>query len=109
MAFRWQADSAGPSLNARMITVIFQGIRTRIAEKPYIFVIFRGGGARLDPRMSYGGESFVVLPFFIFAPIIVLGACLIMLFSVDERGHLGEKNQVQTTFICQGHRTVLCP
>ena len=27
---------------------------------------------------------------FIVAPI-VLGACLIMLFSVDERGHLGEK------------------
>ena len=43
MAFRWRADAAGPSLNAR-ITVIFQGIRTRIAEKPYIFVIYRGGG-----------------------------------------------------------------
>ena len=41
--------------------------------------------------MSYGGESFEVRPFFIVAPI-VLGACLIMLFSVDERGHLGEKN-----------------
>ena len=40
--------------------------------------------------MSYGGESFGVRPFFIAAPI-VLGACLIMLFSVDERGHLGEK------------------
>ena len=43
MAFCWRADAAGPSLNARMITD-FQGIRTRIAEKPYIFVIFRGGG-----------------------------------------------------------------
>ena len=41
--------------------------------------------------MSYGGESFEVRPFFIVAPI-VLGACLIMLFSVDERGHLREKN-----------------
>ena len=40
--------------------------------------------------MSYGGESFGVRPFFIVAPI-VLGACLIMLFSVDEPGHLGEK------------------
>ena len=45
---------------------------------------------------------------FIVAPI-VRGACLIMLFSVDERGHLGERNQFQTTFICQGRRTVLCP
>ena len=62
MAFRWRADAAGPSLNARLITVIFQGILTRIAEKPYIFVIFRGGGGggRLDPRMSYGGVSYGV-------------------------------------------------
>ena len=51
--------------------------------------------------MSYGGESFGVRPFFIVAPI-VLGACLIMLFSVDERGHLEEK-------IYRGRRTVLCP
>ena len=42
--FCWRADAAGLSLNARMITVIFQEIRTRIAEKLYIFVIFRGGG-----------------------------------------------------------------
>ena len=104
MAFRWRA--ADPSLNARMITVNFQGIRTRIAEKPYIFVIFQRGGG-LNPRMSYGGESFGVRPFFIVAPI-VLGACLIMLFSVDERGNLGEKNRLQTTFIYQGRRTVLC-
>ena len=41
--------------------------------------------------MSYGGESFGVRPFFIVDPII-LEACLIMLFSVDERGHLGERN-----------------
>ena len=71
--------------------MIFQGIRTRIAEKPYIFVIFKGGEGRLDLRMSYGGESFGVRPFFIVDPII-LEACLIMLFSVDERGHLGERN-----------------
>ena len=107
MAFRWRADAADPSLNARMITVNFQGIRTRIAEKPYIFEIFQRGGGGLNPRMSYGGESFGVRPFFIVAPI-VLGACLIMLFSVDERGNLGEKNRLQTTFIYQGRRTVLC-
>ena len=58
--------------------------------------------------MYYGGESFGVRPFFIVAPI-VLGARLIILFSVDERGHLGAKSQLQTTFICQGRRTVLCP
>ena len=108
MAFRWRADAAGPSLNARMIIVIFQGIRTRLLRNPTFFVIFRGEGGCLDPRMSYGGESFGVRPFFIVA-LIVLGACLIMLFSVDERGHLGEKKQSQTTFICQGRRTVLCP
>ena len=58
--------------------------------------------------MSYGGVSFGVRPFFIVAPI-VLGACLIMLFSVDERGHRGERNRLQTIFIRQGRRTVLCP
>ena len=46
--------------------------------------------------MTYGGESFGLRPFLIAAPI-VLGACLIMLFSVDERGHLGEK------FSCRQH------
>ena len=43
MAFCWRADAAGPSLNARMITD-FSGDPDQIAEKPYIFVIFRGGG-----------------------------------------------------------------
>ena len=108
MAFRWRADAVGPSLNARMVTVTFQGIRTRVLRNPTFLLYFRGGGGRLDPRMSYGGEPFGVRPFFIAAPI-VLGACLIMLFSVDERGHLGEKIQLQTTFICRGRRTVLCP
>ena len=51
--------------------------------------------------MSYGCESFGVRQFFIAAPIVV-GACLIMLFSVDERGHLGEKNQLQITFYVRG-------
>ena len=36
--------------------MIFQGIRTSIAKKPYIFVIFQGGGSELpvlhlDPHM----------------------------------------------------------
>ena len=51
--------------------------------------------------MSYGGESFGVRPFFIAVPI-VLGACLIMLFSVDERGHLGEKNSVAVIIYMSG-------
>ena len=48
--------------------------------------------------MSYGCESFGVRPFFIAAPIVV-GACLIMLFSVDERGHLGEKISCRQHFM----------
>ena len=58
--------------------------------------------------MSYVGESLASVHFFIVAPI-VSGAWLITLFSVDERGHLGKKNRLQTTFICQGRRTMLCP
>ena len=46
-------------------------------------------------------NPFGVRPFFIAAPI-VLGACLIMLFSVDERGHLGEKNSVAVNIYMSG-------
>ena len=56
---------------------------------------------RLDPQMSYGGESFEVRSFFIVAPI-VLGACLIMLFSVDERGHLGDKKSCRQHLYVRG-------
>ena len=70
MAFRWRADAAGPSLNARMMAVTFRGSGPELLRNPTFFVIFPGGG-RLDPRMSYGGESFGVRPFFIVAPIVV--------------------------------------
>ena len=43
MVFRWQADD-GPTLNAALVASDFQGIRTSIAKKPYIFVIFQGVG-----------------------------------------------------------------
>ena len=43
MAFRWRAND-GPTLNAGLVATIFQGIRTYIAQKSYIFVIFQGGG-----------------------------------------------------------------
>ena len=46
-----------PTLNAGLVAVIFQGIRTSIAKEPYIFVIFQGGPnplspSPLDPRMT---------------------------------------------------------
>ena len=57
MAFRWRADD-GPTLNACLVALCFKEIRTSIAEKPYIFVIFQGSGFRtpgptpLDPHME---------------------------------------------------------
>ena len=50
MAFCWWADD-GPTLNAGLAAfVIFQGIQTSIAEKPYIFVNFhRGSGPPVPP------------------------------------------------------------
>ena len=66
MAFRWRADD-GPTLNAGLVAAIFQGIRTYIARKTCIFVIFQGGGSGppvpppLDPHMSllgYVGRNF---------------------------------------------------
>ena len=54
IAFYLRADD-GPTLHAGLAAFfIFQGIRTSIAMKPYIFVIFQGGpDARPppDPRM----------------------------------------------------------
>ena len=43
MAFRRRADD-GQTLNAGLVVCDFQGIRTSIPKKPYIFVIFQGGG-----------------------------------------------------------------
>ena len=67
MAFCWQADD-GPTLNTGLV---FQGIRTSIAKKPYIFVIFQGGGGGgldpmsppPDPHMDYISCHVPVLQF----------------------------------------------
>ena len=48
--------------------VIFQGNRTSIARKPYIFVIFQGGGpgslplTPLDPVINEGLSTYFILP-----------------------------------------------
>ena len=52
MAFRWRADD-GPTLNAGLVGLWW----TIIAKKPYILVIFQGGGSEppvppLDLRMT---------------------------------------------------------
>ena len=55
-AFPWRADN-GSKLNAGLIgsIVVFQGIRTSIAKRPYILVICQGGSGppipALDPPM----------------------------------------------------------
>ena len=51
MAFRWRADD-GHILNAGLVSAIFQGIRTCIAGKPYIFVIFQGVRTLCPPAMD---------------------------------------------------------
>ena len=50
--FRWHADECS-TLNAGFAAAIFPGIRTCIARKPYILVIFQGGegGSDLYPHM----------------------------------------------------------
>ena len=50
MEFRWPADD-GPTLNAGLVA----GIRSSIAKKPYIFVIFQvcvWGGGRIPCPLS---------------------------------------------------------
>ena len=56
MAFRWRADD-DPTFNAGLVALSFLGFRTSIAKKPFIFVIFQGGGrdplsSPLDPPMT---------------------------------------------------------
>ena len=59
MAFCWQAY-AGPTLNASDGSfVIFQGIRTSIAKKSYMFVIFQGGGGGSGPPVPPSGSAYV--------------------------------------------------
>ena len=57
MVFRWRADD-GPTLNAGFCSfVIFQGIRASIAKKPYVFVIFRGGGGGVRTPCPPSGSA----------------------------------------------------
>ena len=49
MAFRWRTDD-DPSLIAGLV---FQGIRTNIARKPYIFVIFQEWGSGLSAPLPF--------------------------------------------------------
>ena len=56
MALRWPVDN-GPKLNLASRFVIFQGIRTSIAKKPYVFVIFKGSGPPVPPGSAYDGTS----------------------------------------------------
>ena len=52
--------------------MIFQGIQTRIAKKPYIFVIFFGGGGGLWIRgCPMAANLLASFHFFIVAPIDV--------------------------------------
>ena len=106
MAYRWRADAAGPSLNARMITDFSGDPDQNCWENLHFCDISGRGGGRLDPRMSYGGESFGVRPFFYCCSYCIRGLPVVL--SRRKRTSR-RKNQLQTTFICQGRRTVLCP
>ena len=52
-ANKWDGPLSARQRNAIYSFVIFQGIRTSIATKPYIFVNFQGGGGP-DPYPSSG-------------------------------------------------------
>ena len=52
-----QRNDNGPTLNAGLVAVVFQGIRTSIAKEPYIFVIFQGGGS--GPPFPPSGSAHV--------------------------------------------------
>ena len=108
MAFRWRADAVGPSLNARMVAVIFQGIRTRVAEKPYIFAIFQGGGGA-------SGSADVLWRRIVWCPTIFY-CCSHCIRGMPDYGVLSRqkrtsrrKKSVADNIYMSGRRTVLCP
>ena len=59
IAFRWRADD-GPTLNASLVALC-QGIWTSIAQKPYIDVIFQGGGGSGPPVPTSGSALAEIL------------------------------------------------
>ena len=68
IAFRWQADG-GQTLNAGLVAVLFQGIRTSIAKEPCSFAIYPGEGVRTPcppPSGSAHGMLMFTIPFIIF-------------------------------------------
>ena len=60
-AFRWRADD-GQTLNTGLVAVIFQGIRTSIAKKPYIIPVlwFFGGWEVQTPASSVSAHDLLV-------------------------------------------------
>ena len=67
MAVRWRADD-GPKLNAGSVALLFLmdlDQNFRIAKKPYIFVIFQGGGGGVrtpcTPPSGYAHDLCFVL------------------------------------------------
>ena len=84
--------------------MIFQGNWTRIAENPYIFVIFRWGGGGGGGGGGASGSADVRWRRIFWRPSIFYccSHCIIMLFSVDERGHLGEKKSVADNIYMSG-------
>ena len=55
MAFRLRAD-VGQTLKAGLVA-FFSGVWTKIAKKPYIFVIFQGGGGEGPDPLSPSGHG----------------------------------------------------
>ena len=69
MAFRWRADAVGPSLNARMVTVTFQGIRTRVLRNPTFLLYFRGGGGVWIRGCPMAANRLVSVHFLLLLPL----------------------------------------
>ena len=81
MAFYWRTDG-GPTLNVGFGScVVLPRIRTSIAKKPYIFVIFQGGSGPpvppLDPHMNLIYAILVCISFScrVLTGIIVASLC----------------------------------
>ena len=103
VAFCWRAGD-GTTLNNRLVDfVIFQGIRTSIAKKPNIFVIFQRGPDPLstptppphplDPHMRFQSNPLLVLSFGRKLPIFSGVKKLVRTCSARQRENKGETSK----------------
>ena len=74
--------------------MIFQGIRTSIAKKPLIFVIFQGGGPDNPvPPSRFAHAGYTITP--VFLEFCIVQALIYEAYLVDEMANLVDSSHAR--------------